>query len=307
MSNDEGRIDETARKTADQFFVMYDTVEYAERERLVGLIETALAEQQAPARDVHAGCRVEFVRWERELEAARADFDRVAKAQQASERCNAEWELIHWLASFGVWRVAFGPVVQCDGSNDPPCESCGEPASSCNANIPKRGRNCCRGCWHIACRPEPAQAEVEAACNALLSWQWGKQMPEGMPDRLQRVIAAARRCAQAESELQTLLGEHMAMVAERDALRERVAELERENGRLTDALLVKHGGEPLTLMDQVDALRERCDEAVREMRARADAFDDAATTEGNSNRRLGWRQAAINIRDLADRLAGEKA
>jgi hypothetical protein len=199
MSNDEGRIDETARKTADQFFVMYDTVEYAERERLAGLIETALAEQQAPA--------------------------------------------------------------ECVGECAPGCPIC----------------------W-----PEPA-AEVEADCNALLAWQWGKQMPEGMPDRLQRVIAAARRCAQAESERRVTMRriERWQHAAHQGCSAD-------ESGKLLCE--PASPGDFARAANERDALRERCVEAVRELRKWAKGCDTVPAHESD----------AKFLRDLADRLDGDK-
>ena len=49
-------------------------------------------------------------------------------------------------------------------------------------------------------------------------------------------------------------------VTPKGALAEARAEIERlnvENGRLTDVLLSRHGGEPLTLMDELDESRAR--------------------------------------------------
>jgi hypothetical protein len=88
-----------------------------------------------------------------------------------------------------------------------------------------------------------AQAEVESLiANAVdvLAFQYHQD-----PGVLDPIFAAARRCAQAESERaeaeeceRRLSVANATLRTERDTLRERVAELERENSRLMERLTV---------------------------------------------------------------------
>jgi hypothetical protein len=251
MSNDEGRIDETARKTADQFFVMYDTVEYAERERLAGLIETALAEQQALDPE--------------QIEKIAHD---TAVQVQASETFEERaWDIANGIRRALAYRgIASGmaeqqaPQPQCDGSGNLYLHGDTDPCP-------------CPGC--AKCRPEiiaePAQAEVEAACEILSAPAYLHTYRDTESART-IVIAAARRCAHMESlfreleaserqariERDAVTSDCQAVVAKCDALRERCAQAESERDALKQANATQ-GGSLAHVMSERDALRDLAD------------------------------------------------
>jgi hypothetical protein len=164
---------------------------------------------------------------------------------------------------------------ECPNPHDGYCENCGwtaeaeiarlrealaeQQAPECDGNRRQpidygfgETKRLCPGC--PKCRPEsiaePAQAEVEAACAQLARDIHNDSRRSTTHctvrnDNLRVAIAAARRCAQAESERaeaeeceRRLSVANATLRTERDTLRERVAELERENSRLMERLTV---------------------------------------------------------------------